>query len=276
MATQVAHKNEQRQRAWQPFTPGGVAAFAGASFLRVLAFQLVFAGIIALTFAWFVHRSWLPVMRSAIENLQPTGVISRGLLAWTGPSPALLAYNANLALVVDLQHSGQTRVPSDLLIEFGQRDIRVFSLLGFVELEYPAGWNVAFNRTETGPWFGAWGPPMLWLLVLGCILLLLLFWAFLASFYSIAVWLLAYFANRQARFSQSWRLAGAALVPSSVVLWLGIVLYGSGAINLLGLLLMLLGHLAAGWVYIFVAPLALAREKSAPKKGNPFSTTPAK
>ncbi len=273
---QTDQQNQETWNAWQPFTPGGVASFSKASFLRVFAFQLCFAIINALALGWFLHVSWLPVMQSAVEHLPPSGEIVHGSLAWSSPSPALLGYNSDLAFVVDLQHTGEARVPSDILVEFGQRDLRVYSLLGFMELEYPAGWRVALNRTETGPWWGAWQPPVLWLSVLGWIVFLLVGWSLLSACYSLIVWLIAFFANRRADLAQSRRLAGAALIPASLVLLLGIVLYGTGAINLLGLLLMAVGHLAAGWVYILLAPLALAREPSVPPKGNPFTPKPEK
>jgi hypothetical protein len=267
---QEAQKKEKRQTAWQPLTPGGVASFAQTTFLRVITFQFFFAALNALTFAWFLQTSWTPVVRLAIDNLPVSGEITRGMLVWGGPSPVLLAHNSNLALVVDLLHTGQSRVPSDILVEFGHRDLRVYSLFGFVELEYPAGWRVAMNRAETAPWFGAWGPPALWLLVLSCVVVLLVGWAFLAAVYAWIAWLVAFFANRDTNLGKSWRLASAALMPASLVLWLGIVLYGTGAMNLVGFLMMLLGHLATGGLYTFLAPLALSREASAPKKGNPF------
>ena len=61
---------------------------------------------------------------------------------------------------------------------------------------------------------------------------LLVSWWILATIYFLPVWLLGFFANRDLNFRQSWRLAGAALLPGALLLAAGIVLYDFGAVDL--------------------------------------------
>src|SRR5207244_1535387 len=117
-------------------------------------------------------------------------------LNWHGDSPQLLAEGTFLALSVDLEHSGAIRSPAHVHVEFGRRDILVHSLLGYVQVEYPREWIVAFNREELAPWWGAWRPALLALTALGVVLGLLLVWYVLAAVYVLPVWALVFFANR--------------------------------------------------------------------------------
>ena len=119
------------QFAWQPLTARGVAAFAGASFGRLLVVQLVVALLEAGTVVWFLRTRWLPVINEAISGLPTQGEIRSGSLDWSGPSPARLAEGRFLALVVDLDHAGHARTPAHVQVEFGRGDYEVYSLLGF-------------------------------------------------------------------------------------------------------------------------------------------------
>lgn len=238
----------------------------------MFTYQVVFALINALTLGWFLQMSWLPVVRTAVEQLPDRGEITQGTLKWGGTVPRILSYNSNLAFVVDPEHSGDCRVPTDILIELGNQDMRIYSLVGYLEFDYPPGWRIALNRPETAPWWGAWEPPVLWFAVLGWTVFLLILWMVLASGYSWVVWLLAFFANRSANLGQSWKLASTALIPASLVLWLGIVFYGGGGIHLVVLLLFGAGHVIAAWIYMLLAAFSLDREKGTPPKGNPFSS----
>ena len=143
-------------------------------------------------------------------------------------------------------------------VEFGRTDWQVFSLLGYVQGAYPPGWAVAFNRTELGPWWGAWAPAIL-AIVAGLVVAgLMLSWACLATVYCLPAWLVGFFANRDLSLRGSWRLAGAALMPGALLLCAAIVLYGWGALDLVRLAVAGAVHLVMGWVYLIVSPLLLA------------------
>ena len=152
---------EKAQFAWQPLTVRGVAAFARASLGRLLLVQFIVALLAAGTVVWFLHKAWFPTIGEAIRRLPPQGEIRSGRLDWQGATPARLAEGRFLAIAVDLDHTGEARSPAHVQVEFGRTDCKVFSLLGYVQGAYPRGWAVAFNRTELGPWWGAWAPAIL-------------------------------------------------------------------------------------------------------------------
>src|SRR6266404_535804 len=147
--------------AWQPLTPRGVAAFSGATLGRLLLLQLICALLTAGTGVWLLDQAWFPVIKEAINRMPAQGEIRSGKLDWRGDSPAAIAESRFLAFAVDLTHSGQARSPAHVQVEFGQSDVRFFSLFGFLQWRYPSGWRVAFNRVELEPWWGAWAPPIL-------------------------------------------------------------------------------------------------------------------
>ena len=262
---------QKRPFAWQPLTGRGVAAFAGASLGRLLLVQLVFALVGAGVVVWFLDTAWFPAIQEAIRQLPPEGEIRDGSLEWQGDWPARLAEGRFLALAVDLKHEGQARSPAHLEVEFGEKDVKVFSLLGFAEAEYPRGWRVAFNRPELEPWWGAWRPAIL-AMVAGLVVAgSLASWALLAAVYCWPAWLIGFFADRDAGPGGSWRVAGAAQMPGALVLTAGIVCYGLGALDLVRLAVAAGADLFLGWVYLFAGMLCLPRYPAAAGlAGNPF------
>src|SRR5579862_2309785 len=147
--------------AWQPFTPRGVAAFAGAGLARLLLVQVIMALLAAAAVVWFVDNIGFPVVRAAIPKLPPAGEIHSGQLDWPGRSPELLATGRILMLDVDLDHSGQIGLTADVQIEFGKETIRSVSLLGYWEWHYPHDDIIAFNRNTLEPLWGAWAMELL-------------------------------------------------------------------------------------------------------------------
>src|SRR3954447_23029624 len=151
----------KREFAWQPFTPRGVSLFVSTSFARLFSIQFAFSLFAASVMVWFLNHSWFPTITAAIKQLPAEGEIRNGKLAWPADSPARLAESHFLAFSVDLQHEGQARSPSHLLVEFGGSDLKIFSLLGYVQSIYPKTWRIAFNQPELEPAWGAWAPPLL-------------------------------------------------------------------------------------------------------------------
>lgn len=263
--------------AWQPLTPQGVAAFAAAPLGRLLVVQFIFALLAAAAVVWFLHKDWFPTITEAIRQLPVEGEIRSGSLDWHGEPSARLAEGRFLAVTVDLEHSGATRSPAHVQVEFGRADVQVFSLLGFVQLSYPRAWWVAFNQGELEPWWGAWSP---WILAIVAGLViggLMLVWIVLATVYCVPVWLVGLYANRDVSLCGSWRLAGAALMPGALVLIAAILAYGLGAWDLVRLAAAGGAHLVIGWVYLVASPLGLARHPEArTPAGNPFKVGQAK
>ena len=262
---------EKAPVAWQPLTPRGIAAFACAPLRRLLLVQFIVALMAAASVVWFLHHAWFPTIGVAIRQLPPQGELRSGRLEWQGSTPSRLAEGRFLALIVDLEHAGEARSPAQVQVEFGRSDCKVFSLFGYVQSAYPRSWVVAFNRSELGPWWGAWAPPIL-VVVAGLVVVsLMVTWAFLATLYFLPAWLVGFFANRELSLQGSWRLAGAALMPGALLLCGAIFPYGWGALDIVRLAVVAAVHLVMGWVYLFASPLRLPRQPVATAKENPFS-----
>jgi hypothetical protein len=258
--------------AWEPLTPRGVAAFARAPLGRLLLVQFMMATLAAGVVGWFLAVAWFPVISAAIQKLPAQGEIKNGELNWTNGPPAKLAGNHFLALVVDPAHDGQLTREAQLQVEFGRRDARVSGLAGYAEIPYPAGWIMAFNRTELDPWWAAWEPLLLSGAVVLTVVGLMLSWTLLATLYFVPVKLFAFFENHDLGWWQSWRLAGAALMPGAMFLTGGMVLQCLGIIDLVQLGAVWALHFVIGWLYLFISPLFLPRHPSAKKvKRNPFA-----
>src|SRR5579859_6842932 len=189
--------------AWDPLTPRGVAAFGRASLKRLLSVQLIVAILAAASIVWFLEKGWFPVIRSAIQALPETGEIRKDQLAWSGDTPAPLASNPFLSITVDLNHSGQLRGNSHLQVEFGRRDYRVSSVLGYLPVDYPPGQTIDFNRKFLEPWWGAWQPIFATAAALGTVISLLAAWFVLATLYCAPVRLITFLANRDLNWGQS-------------------------------------------------------------------------
>jgi hypothetical protein len=256
--------------AWEPLTPRGVAAFAQARFSRLLLVQFVIASLAAAAVVWFLSDACFPTVRAAIRNLPASSAIRSGWLDWPGNPPQLLAEGRFLAFIVDPDHSGQIHSPADVQIEFGAQTIRVFSLLGYTEQDYPRDWIMSFNRTDLEPLWGAWEPELLAIAVLAVVAGLMLSWAVLATVYFLPVRLISFFANRDLNFSGSWKLAGAALMPGALLLTAAIVLYDFAVLDLIQFCFIFSAHFALGWIYLFLSQLFLPRMDSTPPKDNPF------
>jgi hypothetical protein len=257
-------------RAWEPFTPRGVAAFAGAGFRRLWLVQFIVALLAAAAAVWFVDNIIFPAVTAAIQQLPPTGEIRSGKLNWPGRSPELLATGRILTLDVDLDHSGQIGPTSDVQIEMGRETVRVFSLFGYLEWNYPSGYVIAFNRTALEPLWGAWAMELLIMAGGGVTMGLLLSWSLLATIYFLPLWLLGFFANRDLNFRQSWRLAGAALMPGAILMVAAVFLYGTGCLNLVSFGFIFGAHFVIGWIYLFVSLLFVPRVPVQTRRGNPF------
>jgi hypothetical protein len=257
--------------AWEPITPRGVASFARASYERLLVVQSILAFITALIVVWVLANGFFPTVGTAVSQLPDTGRIIRGELAVPDASPQLLAEGHFLAFVVDGKHTGRIRSPAQFQFEFGGDSLLIFSLFGVAEIDYPTEPTFSFNRTDLQPMWGAWQPIILGLSGVAVFLGLLLSWVLLATVYFLPVWLIAFFANRDLNVSQSWRLAGTALMPGAFLMSFSLWLYGTGVFDLVRLLFACAMHFLIGWIYLFVSPLFLRRALPAEKK-NPFAS----
>jgi len=256
--------------AWEPVSPRGVAAFARASYERLFVVQSIFALMAAAAVVWLLTTRLFPTVDAAIENLPATSVIERGKLGWPDDSPKLLSEGHFLAFSVDLGHSGNLRSPAHFQFEFGTNSLCIYSLFGVAELFYPPDQSFYFDRPELSPLWGAWAPEILGLAAIGTFFGLLIIWLILATIYSLLIWLIAFYADRDLNYFQSWKLAGAALMPGALIMSLAIVMYGLAVFDLVQFCFAAVMHIVIGWTYLIVSPLFIRRAVPV-AKGNPFN-----
>jgi hypothetical protein len=256
--------------AWEPVTPRGVAAFARASVERLLVVQAILALLVALIVVWLLATGFFPTVDTAIHQLPETGSITHGELELPDAAPQLLAEGHFLAFIIDPKHTGAIRSPAQFQFEFGGDSLLIFSVFGVAEVDYPIDESFYFNQTDLLPKWGAWAPEILALAALAVFFGLLLSWFALATIYFLPIWLIAFFANRDLSLLQSWRVAGAALMPGALLMALSLWLYGLGAFDLIKLCFAFGMHFLVGWIYVFISPFFL-RHAAAPEKANPFA-----
>jgi hypothetical protein len=263
--------SETKTSAWQPLTPGGVAAFAAAPWRRLLLVQLIVAFLGAGSIAWFLAMGYFPMIDQTIPQLPPKTQIRGAQLQWPGNEPVMLAENRFLAISVDLQHTGVRRSLAHVQMEWGRTHVRFHSLLGYTPVKYPAGWIISLDPAELGPRWGAWQ----FVIVVGVIVAVLLglgcFWWSLSFLYAGPVWLLGYFLNRKLTWSGCWRLANAALLPGAMVMIIAISFYALGAMDLVKLGFCFAAHIVTGWIYLALGTFFVPRlaQAGGPKR-NPF------
>ena len=260
--------------AWQPLTPLGVAAFSRASIGRLFLVELIVALLGAMVAAWFLTMVWFPAVREAMQRLPDEGVIRDQRLISPRNSAEPLAEHRFLGFVVDVERRSQATLASDVRVEFHRNDFRICSLLGCLTFAYPRGWEIQFNRPELEAWWGAWRPTVLSIVVLIAPIFLIASWTALAALYCPLVYLLAYFKDRNLSLGGSWRVASAALLPGTFVMFAAIIAYGAGALDLVRLLLATVLHVIVSWVYLIVSPLALPKLGTHAHSKNPFFPSP--
>jgi hypothetical protein len=221
----------------------------------------------------FLRHAWFPVVRDAIHALPAQGQIADQKLDWTGATPQQLAQNRFLGLAVDLRHSGQLGRESHLQIEFGRDDLRIYSLLGYEEIEYPPDWSTPFNQTVLEPRWGAWEPFILVGAAALTAVSVLLSWWLLATIYWLPVKIITFFENRDLTWAQSWRLASATTMPGALFLTAGIVAYTLNVMDLIRFGAVYGLHFVIGWIYLFIAPLFCPRASETKTPANPFTAS---
>ena len=258
-------------RAWQPFTPKGIAAFAPAGFGRLFAFQVLVALLSGGVVVWFLWTVWFPIARESIQNLAGEGAIRAGSLDLPGFGMQRLATNRFLTLAIDVDSDRHHDYSADVFMVLRRSHVDVCSLLGCTARPYPVR-AAAFTRLELEAQWGAWQPFLLGIAGITVAFTVLFSWWILATIYFLPARLLAFFQDRALTLGGSWRLCSAALLAGTVFLLLATVGYGLSLLNLIPLLMFAVLHLVMPWVLIVFAVLALPR--AVPKPGNPFAPEP--
>ena len=212
----MASEDKPNRLPWQPLTFKGIARLGRAPLGRLMAVQCVVAAIVAASVLTTVLVSWKPVITETLLRLPDQGGIRDGTLAWFGPEPVRLANNSFLSVVVELIPNGSLGLSADLQLEFGRRELRSRSILGYLAVPYPVDWVIPANRKQLEPWWGAWNWPVMGGLALGVFFGLQVLWWLLAVVYAWPVRLIAFYSDRQISLpgcASIQRLPGGLCLP---------------------------------------------------------------
>ncbi len=259
--------------ARQPFTFGGVAAFATAKWRRVLTAQAAAAVLFAGASVWFLGHCYAPVVTGEIHRMPQRAGLAGGQL--TGVPEVAIYETKFLSIAITGNDNADLDQGADLQIALRRDHVEISSILssalGSLAMDYPRLLSVDLSRAHLEPWWGAWGPIVLVAAGLGVAAGLVALWGALAWVYAPAAKLAAWFFDRQLTWPGAWRLACAALLPGAVLLTVGLVLYGGRMVDVFGLCYFGGVHLLAGWVYLLAAPAFAPRLSPTARSRNPFS-----
>lgn len=269
---------DEARPAWQPFTFGGVAAFAAAPLRRLLLVQLVVAIVTSASIVWFLANAYGPVVSGTIGQLPESAAIEAGYII--GVDAPVSVETKFLSVQLDTSEDAQFSESSDVQIELRKADGRACSLLrsllGCFEFDYPRDHEISLARSHLEPWWGA-RQPLVWALTfVGGVVYMFVSWAALAAVWTFLAKVVAWFADRQVSWFGAWKVCLAALMPGALVLALAVRLYHWQVIDLIALSFFYCGHLLVGLVYVIGAPfkcpkLSLTKEAAPRPPKNPFA-----
>jgi hypothetical protein len=263
---------EATPTAWQPFTFGGVAAFAGARMRRLLVAELAAALMAAVCLVWFLHRAYCPVILQAIQKMPDTARLAGGALQ--GVPETMIAESKFLAIAAKPRSGGDIGQDADLQVELRRNDFCAGSVFWpDWGLDFPYRQDIVVNlaRSNLEPWWSAWQPVLLLAAGAATVLFLLLSWAVLASIYTAPAKFVAWYADRYLTWGGAWRMASAALMPGALTLTGAIILYSWSVIDLVGLSFFVALHVILGWVYVVGGSCKVSRLFPSDSKRNPFT-----
>lgn len=264
--------------AWQPFTFGGIAAFATAPFRRLLLVQLIVAIVTSASITWFVAHAYGPVISQTIARLPETAAIEGGEL--TGINTPITVETKFASVQIDTSDEPAFSQLADCQIECrklsGRACSPLRSVLGCIEFDYPNSYKISLARSHLEPWWGA-RQPLIWALTFVVLILyLLVLWALLAVVWTFIAKLVAWFADRQLGWFGGWKVCSAALMPGALLLALAARLYHWQVIDLIALSFFYIGHVIVGLIYVVGVPFKcpkvdVVQTKKPTKPKNPFT-----
>jgi hypothetical protein len=258
-------------RPWQPLTFRGVARFAEGELWRIWLMELVVAVAVAVGLVWFLQKCYAPVIVQAVQQMPDGAVIKDGHLS--GVPETRLSETKLIAIAVTSDEETEIGQAADMQIQFRWGGIRVGSAFWpdwGLKFDYGAG-KAEVSRASLEPLWGAWRPVIFAGCGVGMMVELAVTWALLATLYSAPAKVAAWFGDRKLSWGGAWKLSAAALMPGALLLVAGLALYGTEAVDLIGLSCFFAAHFVVGWIYVGGAIFFLERATAPPAK-NPFTT----
>ena len=232
-----------------PFTFKGAVYYAGRIKHQVFRHLVGWSLLCAVLLTISLGIAWVPTISKALEQLPTDCSFQDGNLVWPGSNPTVLAANSFLSLIVNPTDTPTVDHSTDLQIEFGQRELRLRSFLGWMTLPYMRTWHGATGRAHALAWWGAWKPTVFILAVVAWAFSLIITWITLASLYAFPASLMLGIAGKFQSYWDAWRLMLVALLPGSFILSGAVCLYSISRISLLFLSMIWVVHVVIGWIY---------------------------
>lgn len=261
--------------AWQPFTFGGVAAFARPAFVRLLLASVLVAGLVGWTVERVIRLAWFPAAETAVRHLPPAGEIRGGALLWPTNAVVTLADTRFLTIVVNPNVAPLPGNAADVQLEFTASELCLHSLFGYWAWPYPRNQVFALNQPTVEPVWAAWRPYVRLGVLGGTMGGLLLAWSLIALVATPLLRAYVWALHRQASLGGCWRLAVAALLPGGVLVAAALFFYATHAFVLTDVVIAFaLAHLL-DLILMVGAPWCLPRERPAAVFAGPAPTAVA-
>lgn len=261
--------------AWQPFTWGGVAAFARPAPVMWLAWVVGVALLVGVAAERFVTSAWLPVVDAAVARLPATSHLAQGRLHWPSNTVVELGRTPFLLLRVNLPSTPVPGQTADVEVEASAGELTIGSLFGYGIVPYPATLELDLGRGTVEPLWATWRPYARAAVCGGVVLGVWLSWFGLAFLATPFLRLLAAILRRDVTWTGCWRLAVMALLPGALIVAAGLGLYTSGGFRLVDFVVaFLLGHLF-DVLLLAGATWGLPRRVPVPLFGEAVATDPA-
>lgn len=259
-----------------PTSLGGVAAVSEGPGAWLLCWQLVFALTTAIVSAWAFDVAWARGIQRAITALPDQGRITAGTLEWPDSKAQILHQGPFIAIVVDPKGLRENGLATDITFSLESDRLAIRSFLGWTSIPYPQRLRLSLTRVEMTSAVAAWRIPFFITLGLTTIVFLLGSWTLLSMVYGVVVWIGGALLGRPVVYRIARRLAGASLLPGSLLLTIAIALYATRQLGIEGLLIAWPLHIILGWVYCAGGWTRLRRPDSSMDSAsdNPFATTP--
>lgn len=247
-----------------PTTFGGVVALAMGPTRWLWCWQTLVAAAAAVVVAWALDATWGRDLRRAASELPEAAAIHHGRLKWPTGTDGVIFQGNFLGIVVAPTGSRTVGQSSDVTLALEPTLLGVRSIFGWVEVPYPATLEVNLGRLDMSGVVAAWTQPALILVGASVFFGLLVCWTVVGGVYGVLIWLVAAPAGRVAEWKTAWRLASASLLLPGVLMTAAVGLYATRDLGLVGLLVAIPVHLAAGWIYCAGGVARLPRPRRNP------------
>ncbi len=259
-----------------PTSFGGVAAVAEGPGWWLFAWQLAFALATAIVFLWAFDVAWARGIERAIGSLPDEARIQNGILEWGGTQSMILHQGPFVSFVVDPEGRREDGLATDITVSLESDRVAIRSFLGWASIRYPVTLRIPLTRVYLTSAVTAWKVPFFLALGGTVVAALLVSWLALSLAYGLVVWFGAIVLGRPVPFRIARRLAGASLLPGSVLMVSAIALYATRQMGLIGFLVVAPLHIVVGWIYCAGGWTRLRRcggDMDGPSE-NPFGSPP--